>query len=79
MRGRRMQQRGFLLPATPGYSIILSKKRKRIDSRTARRLSAGKEQNMPVVYGKDTPKLGFDLMRLPKKGLGIGAERQAGA
>ena len=21
---------------------------------------------MPVVYGKDTPKLGFGLMRLPK-------------
>ena len=24
---------------------------------------------MPVVYGKDTPKLGFGLMRLPRKGL----------
>ncbi len=74
-----MQQRRFLLPAPPGYSIILSRKRKRVERRTARRLSAGKEQNMPVVYGKDTPKRGFGLMRLPKKGLGIGAERQAGA
>ena len=24
---------------------------------------------MPVVYGKDTPKLGFGLMRLPKRGI----------
>ena len=30
---------------------------------------------MPVVYGKDTPKLGFGLMRLPKKGLGIDVEQ----
>ena len=26
---------------------------------------------MPVVYGKDTPKLGFGLMRLPKRGFTI--------
>ena len=26
---------------------------------------------MPVVYGKDTPKLGFGLMRLPKRGVVI--------
>lgn len=30
---------------------------------------------MPVVYGKDTPKLGFGLMRLPKKGIGIDVEQ----
>ena len=30
---------------------------------------------MAVVYGKDTPKLGFGLMRLPKKGLGIDVEQ----
>ena len=30
---------------------------------------------MPVVYGKDTPKLGFGLMRLPKKGLRIDVEQ----
>ncbi len=30
---------------------------------------------MPVVYGKDTPKLGFGLMRLPKKGLMIDVEQ----
>ena len=26
---------------------------------------------MPVVYGKDTPKLGFGLMRLPRRGFTI--------
>jgi hypothetical protein len=30
---------------------------------------------MPVVYGKDTPKLGFGLMRLPKKGIAIDVEQ----
>ncbi len=30
---------------------------------------------MPVVYGKDTPKLGFGLMRLPKRGFAIHTER----
>lgn len=30
---------------------------------------------MPVVYGKDTPKLGFGLMRLPRKGLSIQVEQ----
>ena len=30
---------------------------------------------MSVVYGKDTPKLGFGLMRLPKKGLVIDVEQ----
>lgn len=30
---------------------------------------------MPVVYGRDTPKLGFGLMRLPKKGIGIDVEQ----
>ena len=30
---------------------------------------------MAVVYGKDTPKLGFGLMRLPKKGFGIDVEQ----
>ena len=30
---------------------------------------------MSVVYGKDTPKLGFGLMRLPKKGIGIDVEQ----
>ncbi len=30
---------------------------------------------MPVVYGKDTPKLGFGLMRLPKRGFVINVEQ----
>ncbi len=30
---------------------------------------------MAVVYGKDTPKLGFGLMRLPRKGIAIDVER----
>ena len=30
---------------------------------------------MPVVYGKDTPKLGFGLMRLPKRGVVINVEK----
>ena len=30
---------------------------------------------MPVVYGKDTPKLGFGLMRLPRKGIIIDVEQ----
>ena len=30
---------------------------------------------MPVVYGKDTPKLGFGLMRLPKRGFAINVEQ----
>ncbi len=30
---------------------------------------------MPVVYGKDTPKLGFGLMRLPKRGFTIHVEQ----
>ncbi len=30
---------------------------------------------MPVGYGKDTPKLGFGLMRLPRKGLVIDVEQ----
>ena len=30
---------------------------------------------MPVVYGKDTPKLGFGLMRLPKRGFVIDVEQ----
>ena len=30
---------------------------------------------MAVVYGKDTPKLGFGLMRLPRKGLSIDVEQ----
>ena len=30
---------------------------------------------MSVVYGKDTPKLGFGLMRLPRKGLAIDLEQ----
>ncbi len=30
---------------------------------------------MPVVYGKDTPKLGFGLMRLPKRGFAINIEQ----
>ena len=30
---------------------------------------------MSVIYGKDTPKLGFGLMRLPKKGIGIDVEQ----
>ncbi len=32
-------------------------------------LSERTKSEMAVVYGKDTPKLGFGLMRLPKKGL----------
>ena len=30
---------------------------------------------MAVVYGKDTPKLGFGLMRLPKRGVVINVEK----
>ena len=30
---------------------------------------------MPVVYGEDTPKLGFGLMRLPKRGFVINVEQ----
>ena len=30
---------------------------------------------MPVVYGKDTPKLGFGLMRLPRRGFTINVEQ----
>ncbi len=30
---------------------------------------------MPVVYGKDSPKLGFGLMRLPKRGFAIHVEQ----
>ena len=30
---------------------------------------------MPDYFGKDTPKLGFGLMRLPRKGLGIDVEQ----
>ena len=30
---------------------------------------------MPVTYGKDTPKLGFGLMRLPKRGVVIDVEK----
>ena len=30
---------------------------------------------MPVVYGKDTPKLGFGLMRLPRRGFAIDVEK----
>ena len=30
---------------------------------------------MPVVYGKDPPKLGFGLMRLPKRGVVINTEK----
>ena len=30
---------------------------------------------MSVVYGKDTPKLGFGLMRLPKRGFIINVEQ----
>ena len=35
----------------------------------------GKEKSMSVVYGKNTPKLGFGLMRLPRKGLVIDVEQ----
>ena len=30
---------------------------------------------MPAVYGMDTPKLGFGLMRLPRKGIRIDVEQ----
>ena len=30
---------------------------------------------MSVVYGKDTPKLGFGLMRLPRRGFAINVEQ----
>ena len=30
---------------------------------------------MSDYFGKDTPKLGFGLMRLPRKGLGIDVEQ----
>ena len=54
------------------YKQLMQRKK---EAKDASLRCSGKGANMPVVYGKDTPKLGFGLMRLPKRGFAIDVEK----